>query len=123
MAVILSRFMGEILKNIYVTITGNGDSGACYVKINNTSKYYSPTTSVIVAAGDTIYMYASGRSNSGIAVYPTIQINGKVVAKENSSSVHYTWEVPRNISNINIAMAYSINSEGDWEYVISVTTS
>ena len=111
MAVILSRFMGEIVFGpIPVTITGHGDSLHCTAKING-KVYYQPATGIEVMPGDIITLSVPPNSY--------IRIDG-VSAGFFILGGSYDWTVPKSIKEINID--FTINNSNDG-YKINVTTT
>lgn len=101
---------------IPVTITGSGNSSACYATINGT-KHYTATSGIEVMPGDTIQFYATGTGSSfGTAL---VKIDGTTVASGKPAS--YTWTVPE--CN---AIAIKYEKETTWgmtKYTITVTTT
>ena len=110
MAVILSRFMGEIVFGpIPVTITGYGSSGRGTAEING-KVYYQPATGIEVMPGDIITFSVTTNSY--------INIDG-VSAGFFILGGSYDWTVPKRIKEININ--FSVNSNDG--YAINVTTT
>ena len=113
MAVILSRFMGEIVFGpIPVAITGTGSAMYCYATINGT-KYYSETTGIVVMPGDIITLSVPPNSY--------INIDG-VSAGFFILGGNYDWTVPKSIKEININFSITTTNNNDG-YRINVTTT
>lgn len=99
---------------IAVTITGAGKSGYCYATINGTKQYSAGTHEV--EAGDVITFGVYGKDSSSPG---TLTIDGtEVLRVTNNTMQTYDWTVPKGISTVEIAMAYSL-SRG----TITVTTA
>lgn len=114
MAVFASRQIVMPVLPIYVTITGTGRAGYCYATINGTKQYSAGTHEV--NAGDTIIFGVYGKDSSSPG---TVTIDGtEVLRVTNNSMQTYDWTVPKGISTVEIAMAYSL-SRG----TITVTTA
>ena len=126
MAVILSRFMGEIVDlSIAVEITGNSAAvlgggrlvTCCYAEINGT-RYNPPATGIVVMPGDTITFAVIGTNYTR----GTVMIDGDEVLSTSSTKFRtYIWTVPRAIKNISIAMSTRKDETGIG--YIKVTTS
>ena len=111
MAVILSRFMGEIVFGpIPVTITGAGSFTYCYATING-KVYYQPATGIEVMPGDIITLSVTTNSY--------ITIDG-VSAGFFILGGNYDWAVPKRIKEIKINFSHSSSDNG---YKINVTTT
>ena len=101
---------------IAVTITGLGESSACYATINGTKQYEAGTHEV--RAGDTITFGVRGNPYTS---YGSITIDGtQVLIVTGMTAQTYDWTVPNGISTIEIAMVYNTDSRYG---TITVTTA
>ena len=111
MAVVLSRFMGEIVFGpIPVTITGRGEYPYCMAKINE-STYTESATGIEVMPGDIITLSVTTNSY--------INIDG-VSAGFFILGGSYDWTVPKRIKAINIDFSHTNSNNG---YRVNVTTT
>ena len=116
MAVFTSRQIVLPAAPIAVTITGLGESSACYATINGTKQYEAGTHEVY--AGDTITFGVRGNPYTS---YGSITIDGtRVLIVTGMTAQTYDWTVPNGISTIEIAMVYNTDSRYG---TITVTTA
>lgn len=93
-------------KKITVKLTGTGNTSYCYATINGTKRYGSGTYEV--DPGSTITFGVYGRSNT----YPGwVKVDDESILNVTSQSTKTVeWEIPSNVSAVNISFSYTSTS-------------